>query len=91
MPLQLSHGIVVIRFQRQISILGIALEERSFLQESGYTVTDGMDQRFELIDVGRFYPVKAQAPIVIFHIHAVEKAVSLKAATSCGEVDCKAR
>jgi len=54
MPLQLSHGIVVIRFQRQISILGIALEERSFLQESGYTVTDGMDQRFELIDVGRF-------------------------------------
>jgi hypothetical protein len=35
-------------------------------------VTDGMDQCFELIDVGRFYPVTAQAPIVVLHIHAVE-------------------
>jgi hypothetical protein len=30
-------------------------------------MTNGMHQRFEFIDVGRFYPVKAQASIVILH------------------------
>ena len=60
MTLQLHHGIVVIRFQRQVAALGITLEEPSLLQESGYTVTDDMHQRFEFIDVGRFYPMKAQ-------------------------------
>jgi hypothetical protein len=50
MLLQLHHGIVVIRFQRQIAVLGIALEEPSFLQKSGYTMTDGMHKRFELLD-----------------------------------------
>jgi len=54
MPLQLSHGIIVIRFQRQVAVLGITLEKTSSLQESGYTVADGMNQRFEFIDVRRF-------------------------------------
>ena len=39
MALQLRHRVVIIRFQRQIAALGIALEEPSFLQESGHTVS----------------------------------------------------
>ncbi len=34
MPLQLSHCIIVIRFQRQVAVLGITLEEPSDLEES---------------------------------------------------------
>jgi hypothetical protein len=66
MALDLHHR-VVIGFQRQIAALGIALEEPSFLKKSRYTMTNGMHQRFEFIDVGRFYPAKAQASIVILH------------------------
>ena len=49
MPLQLCHSIIVIRFQRQIAALGIALEESSFLQESGYTMADSVHQCFDFI------------------------------------------
>ena len=59
MPQQLHHGIIVILLQRQVAVLGITLEEPSFLQESSYTLTDGMHQRFEFSYVGRVYPVKA--------------------------------
>ena len=72
MPLQLSHGIIVIRFQRQVAVLGITLEEPSFLEESRYSMTNGMHQRFEFIDIWRFYPVKTQVSTIIRHIHAVE-------------------
>ena len=54
MSLQLSHGIIVIRFQRQVAALGIPLEEPSLLQESRYTITDGMHKRFEFIVTWRF-------------------------------------
>ena len=72
MALQLHHRVVIIRFQRQVSALRITLEEPSFLQESRYSMTDSMHQRFEFIHAWRFYPVKSQAPIAILHIHAVE-------------------
>ena len=72
MALELHHRVVVIRFQCQIAALGIALEEPSLLEESRYTVTDRMHQRFEFIHTGCIDPLKAQAPIVILHIHAVE-------------------
>ena len=55
MALQLHHRVVVIGFQRQVAVLGIALEESAFLKELGHTVTDGMYQRFEFIDAWRFY------------------------------------
>jgi hypothetical protein len=58
MALQLHHRVVVIGFQRQVAVLGITFEEPSFLQESRYTMTDGMHQRFEFIEAWRFYPVK---------------------------------
>ncbi len=73
MPLQLSHCIIVIRFQRQVAVLGITLEEPSFLEESRYSMTNGMHQRFEFIHAWRIYPVKAQAPMAILHIHAVKQ------------------
>jgi hypothetical protein len=38
MPLKPHHRVVVIRFQRQVAVLGIALEEPSFLEESGCVV-----------------------------------------------------
>ena len=72
MALELRHRVVVIRFQRQVTVLCIALEKTSFLQESRYTMTNGVHQRFEFIHAWCIYPVKAQAPIVILHIHAVE-------------------
>ncbi len=34
MPLQLCQGIIVIRFQHQVTVLGVTLEETSFLQGS---------------------------------------------------------
>ena len=72
MALQLHHRVVDIQFHRQEAALRIALEEPSFFQESRYTMTDGMHQGLEFIDVGRLYPVKTSAPIAIFHIHPVE-------------------
>ena len=36
MALQLHHRVVIIRFQRQVTVLSITLEEPSFLQESRY-------------------------------------------------------
>ena len=51
MPLQLHHRVVVIRFQRQVAVLGIALKEPSFIKESGYTVTDSMDQRAKSLNI----------------------------------------
>ncbi len=68
MPLQLCHGIIVIRFQRQVAALGIPLEEPSLLQESGYTVTDGMHQRFEFIEAWRFERVSSDNdPLFQYH------------------------
>ena len=49
MALQLHHGIVIIRFQRQIAALGIALEESSFLQKTSDTVTDSL--QLELTEI----------------------------------------
>jgi hypothetical protein len=73
MALQLHHRVVVIRFQRQIAALGIALEEPSFLQESRYTMTDGMHQSFEFINVWRFYPVKTQFSMSILNIDPIQE------------------
>ncbi len=72
MSLELRDRVVVIRFQRQVAALSIALEQPSFLQESGHTETDGMDHYFERIDVWRFYPMKTQAPIVVLPLHAIK-------------------
>jgi hypothetical protein len=51
--------IIVIEFQRQVTVLCITLKKPSFLKDSGHTATDGMHQRFEFLDVWRLYPVKA--------------------------------
>ena len=40
MALQLHHGVVIIRFQREVAVLGITLEESSFFQESGHAVVE---------------------------------------------------
>ena len=73
MSLQLHHGIVVIRFQRQIAVLGIALEESSFLQESDYTMTDGMYKLSKFLNIWGDNPLETQFSMSIFHIHTVEK------------------
>jgi hypothetical protein len=54
MPLQLHHRVVVIRLQRQVAALSIALEESSFLQESGYTVTDAQNRDRQRIYTSKF-------------------------------------
>ena len=89
MALQLHHRIIVIRFQRQIAalgncsmrcstfcihaVVGIALEEPSFLQESGYTMTDGMYKLPEFLNIWGDNPLETQFSMSIFHIHTVEK------------------
>jgi hypothetical protein len=89
MPLQLHHGIIVIGFQRQVAVLGncpmrcftscihvvvgITLEEPSFLQESSSTMTDGMHKLPKFLDIWGINSVETQFSMPIFHIHAVEK------------------
>ena len=73
MALQLHHGVVVTRFERQITVLRIAFQQPPSLQKPRNPVADGMQECLEFLDVWRLYPLKTQLSIPVLNIDAIEK------------------
>ena len=73
MALQLHHRVVVIRFQRQVAVLGVAFQQPPSFQKPRNPVTYGMHECLDFLDVWRLYPVKTQFSMPVLNIDTVEK------------------